>query len=156
MFLSSLLVSLGLHINLSKYELHLTQHFPFLGLCQDTVDMSVSLPSDKLAEILQLSHSLFQRQPVTVNQTMSLLATPIFCASGHAQHCQLCQMVSVAAEFCSLLIISSLCGYYYRCYTQSLDISFFMVLCVLNPLVEPGQVLCGRFISPCKNSRLLY
>ena len=42
---------LGLHINFSKSDLHLSQTFCFLGLCWDTVHMSVSLPSDKLADI---------------------------------------------------------------------------------------------------------
>ena len=45
--LHSLLVQLGLYINFSKSDLHLTQIFCFLGLCWDTVHMSVSLPPDK-------------------------------------------------------------------------------------------------------------
>ena len=47
LFLCSLLVHLGLHINFSKSDLHLSQSFTFLGLCWDTVCMSVSLPPDK-------------------------------------------------------------------------------------------------------------
>ena len=50
-FLCSLLVCPGLHINFSKSDLHLSQTFCFLGLCWDTVHMSVSLPPDKLADI---------------------------------------------------------------------------------------------------------
>ena len=61
-FLCSLLVGLGLHINFSKSDLHLTQTFCFLGLCWDTVHMSVSLPPDKLAHIQQLALSLLQSQ----------------------------------------------------------------------------------------------
>ena len=38
------------------------------------------IPSDKLLEILQLSHSLFEIQPVTVQQAMSLLGKANFCA----------------------------------------------------------------------------
>ena len=53
LFLCSLLVCLGLHINLSKSDLHLSQTFCFLGLCWDTVHMSVSLPPAKLADIQQ-------------------------------------------------------------------------------------------------------
>ena len=53
-FLCSLLVQLGLHINFSKFDLYLTQTFCFLGLCWDPVQMSVSLPPDKLADF----HSL--------------------------------------------------------------------------------------------------
>ena len=57
-FLCSLLVRLGLHINFSKSDLHLSQTFTFLGLCWDTICMSVSLPPDKLADIQQLALSL--------------------------------------------------------------------------------------------------
>ena len=59
-FLCSLLVHLGLHINFSKSDLCLSQTFTFLGLCWDTICMSVSLPPDKLADIQQLSLSLLQ------------------------------------------------------------------------------------------------
>ena len=55
LFLCSLLIRLGLHINFSKSDLHLSQSFTFLGLCWDTVCMLVSLPLDKLAEIQQLA-----------------------------------------------------------------------------------------------------
>ena len=51
LFLCSLLVCLGLHINFSKSDLCLSQSFTFLGLCWDTLHMSVSLPPDKLADI---------------------------------------------------------------------------------------------------------
>ena len=57
-FLCSLLVCPGLHINFLKSDLCLTQTFCFLGLCLDTVCMSVSLPPDKLADIQQLALSL--------------------------------------------------------------------------------------------------
>ena len=60
LFLCSLLICLGLHINFSKSDLHLSQTFTFLGLCWDTVCMSVSLPPDKLADIQQLALSLLQ------------------------------------------------------------------------------------------------
>ena len=48
-FLCSLLVCLGLHINFSKCDLHLT--LTLVGLCWDTVHMLVSFPPDKLADI---------------------------------------------------------------------------------------------------------
>ena len=60
LFLCSLLVHLGLCINFSKSKLCLSQTFTFLGLCWDTVCMSVSLPPDKLADIQQLALSLLQ------------------------------------------------------------------------------------------------
>ena len=47
-FLCSLLVRIWICINLSKSDIFLTQTFCFLGLCWDTVHMSVSLPPDKL------------------------------------------------------------------------------------------------------------
>ena len=50
-FLCSLLVRLGLHINFFNSDLCLTQAFCFLGLCWDTVHMSVSFPLDRLADI---------------------------------------------------------------------------------------------------------
>ena len=58
LFLFSLLVHLGLHINFSKSDLCLSQTFTFLGLCWGTVCMSVSLPPDKLVDIQQLALSL--------------------------------------------------------------------------------------------------
>ena len=51
LFLCSLLVHHGLHINFSKSDLCLSQSFTLLGSCWDTVCMSVSLPPDKLADI---------------------------------------------------------------------------------------------------------
>ena len=71
LFLCSLLVHLGLHINYSKSDLCLPQNFSFLGLCWDTVHMSVSLPPDKLADIQQLALSLLQTPHVTVCQVMT-------------------------------------------------------------------------------------
>ena len=47
LFLCSLLVCLGLHINFCKSDLCLSQIFYFLGLCWDTVHMLVSLPPAK-------------------------------------------------------------------------------------------------------------
>ena len=55
LFLCSLLVQLGLHINFATSDFCLSQTFTFLGLCWDTVHMSVSLPPDKLADIQQLA-----------------------------------------------------------------------------------------------------
>ena len=83
-FLCSLLVRLGLHINFPTSDLHLTQTFCFLGLCWDTVCMSVSLPPDKLADIQQLALSLLQSQHVTVCWVMSFLGKANFCTDGHS------------------------------------------------------------------------
>ena len=62
LFLCSLLVRIGLHINFSKSDLCLTQTFCFLGLCWDTVCMSASLALDKLVDIQQIALSLLQSQ----------------------------------------------------------------------------------------------
>ena len=61
-----------------KSDLCLSQTFTFLGLCWDTVHMSVSLPPDKLADIQQLALSLLQTTHVTVHKVMSFLGRPIF------------------------------------------------------------------------------
>ena len=73
LFLCSLLVCLGLHINFSMSDLCLSQTFCFLGLCWDTVHMSVSLPPDNLTDIQQLALSLFQTQHMTVCRVISFL-----------------------------------------------------------------------------------
>ena len=78
LFLCSLLVHLGLHINFSKSDLCLSQTFTFLGLCWDTVCMSVSLPPDKLADIQQLAFSLLWTTHVTVHRVMFFWVRPIF------------------------------------------------------------------------------
>ena len=93
LFLCSLLVRLGLHINLSKSDLHLTQTFCFLRLCWDTVHMSVSLPPNKLADIQQLALSLLQSQYVTVYRIMSFLGKANFCTNGHSQLWCLCHVI---------------------------------------------------------------
>ena len=85
LFLCSLLVHLGLHINFSKSDLCLSQSFTFLGLCWDTVSMSVSLLPDKLADIQQLALSLLCTPHVTVQKVMSFLCSANFCTNGHSQ-----------------------------------------------------------------------
>ena len=93
LFLCSLLVRLGLHINFSKSDLHLSQSFTFLGLCWDTVCMSVSLTLDKLADIQQLALALLQTPHVTVRKVMSFLGKANFCTNGHSQLRCLCRVI---------------------------------------------------------------
>ena len=93
LFLCSLLVHLGLHINFSKLDLHLSQSFTLLGLCWDTVCMSVSLPPDKLADIQQLALSLLHTPHVTVCKVMSFLGKANFCTNGHSQLQHLCRVI---------------------------------------------------------------
>ena len=93
LFLCSLLVHLGLHINFSKSDLCLSPAFTFLGLCWDTVCMSVSLPRDKLTDIQQLALSLLQTPHVTVGKVMSFLGKANFCTNGHSQLCCLCCVI---------------------------------------------------------------
>ena len=93
LFLWSLLVHLGLHIKFSKLDLCLSQSFTFLGLCWDTVHMSVSLPSDKLADIQQLALLLLHTPHVTVCKVMSFLGKANFCTNGHSQLQHLCHVI---------------------------------------------------------------
>ena len=90
LFLCSLLVQFELHINFSKSDLCLIQTFCFLGLCWDTVHMSVSLPPDNLTDIQQLALSLLQTQFVTICRVMSILGKANFCTNGHSQLWRLC------------------------------------------------------------------
>ena len=69
------------------------QQLSFWGLCWNTIDMFISLPSDKLIETQQLAHALLQRQPVTVHQVMSLLGKTTLCAIEHAHLCWLCHVI---------------------------------------------------------------
>ena len=95
LFLCSLFVCLGLHINFSKSDLHLSQTFSFFGLCWDTVCMLVSLPPDKLTDIQQLALSLLWTPHVTVRKVMSFLGKANFCTNGHLQlHCLCCVIQS--------------------------------------------------------------
>ena len=84
---------MGLHINFSKSDLCLSQTFTFLGLCWDTVCMSVSLPSDKLADTQQLAISLLQTTHATVHRVMSFLGKANFCTIGHLQLHHLCHVI---------------------------------------------------------------
>ena len=77
-FLCLLLVFLELHINFSKSELCLMQQFSFLRLCWDTVDMSVSPPSDKLIEIQWLVHDFYRDNPLQSIRLCPFWARPPF------------------------------------------------------------------------------
>ena len=55
--------------------------------------MSVSLPLDKLADILQLALSLLQCQNVTVHRVMSFLGKANFYTSGCCQLWHLCHVI---------------------------------------------------------------
>ena len=57
-------------MNFSKCEIHFTQHFYLMGLCWNTANISLKLPSDKPLEAQQLGHSLLQTQPVTIHHVM--------------------------------------------------------------------------------------
>ena len=62
----------------------------FLELGWDTVHMSVSLPSDKVADIQQLVLSLLQNQPVTVHWVMSFLGKATFFVPVDTPNCKDC------------------------------------------------------------------
>ena len=92
-FLCSLLVRLGLYINFSKSDLCHTQPFYFLGLCWETVCLSVSLPPDKLVDIQQLALSLLQSQHLKVHRVMSFLGKANFCNNGDSYLWHLCCVI---------------------------------------------------------------
>ena len=85
-----------------KSDLCLSQTFCFLGLCWDTVQMSVSLPPDKLADIQQLALSLLLSQHDTVHRVMSFLGKANFCTNGHSQLQCLCHVIQ---STCYMFII---------------------------------------------------
>ena len=175
-FFCSTLVHPGLCIKHSKSELWFNEHFWFLALFWDTVDMFVSLPSDKCLEIWQLAHSFLQTQPVTVWQVMSFYKTN-FCTSRYTQQCQLlcviqriCWMFVILrlTYFIFFLFLSpfQLCISVRNCFNKRPVSLEFFLLDVVNTrnatsnhrtvifeilgyhslLVEPGQILCIRFI----------
>ena len=91
-FLCCILVCLGLHNNFPS--LNSISHRSFLfGPTLEKVDMSVSLPSDRLTEIQQFAHALSHRHPVTVHQVISFLCKTILYSNGHAQLHWLCQVI---------------------------------------------------------------
>ena len=73
-FFCYLLVHLGLHINF--FQVWTLPHAA--SVFRVAVDMSVSLPSDKLIKIQQLVHALFLRQPLTVHPVCPLWARTAF------------------------------------------------------------------------------
>ena len=153
LFLCSLLVCLGLHINFSKSDLCLSQSFTFLGLCWDTVHMSVSLPPDKLADIQQLALSLLHTPHVTVHKVMSFLGKANFCINGHSLLRRLCRviqcdMLSVyhSPTHCFLVFIFLLCPYinwtgWLTCNKVLFHCNFhfwmWSLLLMLHPLIGP-------------------
>ena len=68
-------------------------NFLFLGLCWDTMDINVSLLSDKCLEMQHLAPGLLLRQPITVHMVMSFHGKTTFCANRHAQLCQLYHVI---------------------------------------------------------------
>ena len=70
-----------------------SQSLTFLGLCWDTVHMSVSLPPDKLADIQQLALSFLCTPNITVCQVTSFLGKANFCTNGHSQLQCLCCVI---------------------------------------------------------------
>ena len=92
-FLWSLLVTFRLHISFSKYDLHLTQWFYFLGLSLGTVDMSVYLPSDKTPWDIAAGTFMLQTQPLMVCPGHVLIGQDPFLCHGYMQFCQLCLVI---------------------------------------------------------------
>ena len=84
---------LELHINFSKFELHLTQQPFILDLCWDALHMFVSLPSDKLTEIQQLA------QASLIRQTYSLSGYVLFGAQTSFVPVVMCSFTGCAILF---------------------------------------------------------
>ena len=140
-------------MNFSKSAICLSQTFCFLGLCWDTVHMSVSLPCDKLADIQQLALSLLQTPHVTVCRVMSFLGEANICTNGHSQLQHLgcviqSGMLSVYLSPTQLFLhvhfsLSSLCQLEWLAHLQQsavpLQFPFLMWLLLLmpHPLIGP-------------------
>ena len=120
----------------------------FIGLCWDTVDMSIYLPSNKCLEIQQLGHSLLQSEPVTVCQVWSPFGMTNFLSLNihnfsthwmyiilhltyfvfHFSSASTSENVSVATESSSLAISYSWWGNYYGS-THNHWTSYFQGFC---------------------------
>ena len=112
--------------------------------------MSVSLPSDKLLEILKLAHSLLQRQPVAVHQDMSFLGKTAFCAYGHAQLFQLgcviqCDVLNVYHSPAHLFVYFTFLFQHSTSFRDCLNCSIVQSLCNFLFLM---WVLLHPFIGP--------
>ena len=177
--LCSLLVCLGLHIIFSKLDLCLSLSFTFLGLCWDTVHMSVSLPPDKLADFQQLALSLLQTLYVTVCRVMSSLGKAKFYTAGHSHLLHLCcviqsgilgvyhsptQLFSCVHFLFPLSFNWNSWLYYSKVLSIAISTSWcgHCYWCYTHPLiglpyqlVVPGQVPCLGLILPCRNFWLL-
>ena len=71
-WLYDLLVSLGFLINHRKSELIPTQHFTYLGLAWNTVDLTVSLTEERVLKIRKKAQLVFDSQVVTCRQAAAL------------------------------------------------------------------------------------
>ena len=158
--------------------------FTFLGLCWDTVCMSVSLPPDKLADIQQLALSLLHTPHVTVHKVMSFLGKANFCTNGHShfQHlyCVIqsdmlsvyhsptqlfsCVLFPLYVNWNGCLTYNKLlfhCTFHFLMWSLLLMLHpligpfIFRDLGYLYQLVVPGQVPCLGLILPCRNFRLI-
>ena len=108
-------------------SLHSLSRSSFLGLCLNRVDMSSSLPSDKLIEIHQLAHALLLKLPILEETTLCTNTNLLFL------------MWLFLLMLCSIIrpFIFRFLGFPYL-------------------IMAPILVLCTRCILPCNNSRLLH
>ena len=82
----SLLESLGFTINSEKSQLVPTWQIRFLDFIVDLVAMKLSLPEDKLQQLVQMSQSLLSQQTVSLRTrfsttgatTLAVLPTPLW------------------------------------------------------------------------------
>ena len=82
LFCALLLDHLGICINSSKSESHLTQHFCFLGIFWHVVDMTVSLPTNAFRDAMVGFPSVANTACFSPSGH-AFLGNASFCASGH-------------------------------------------------------------------------
>ena len=120
----SLLVCLGLHINISKSALHLIQCFCCLDLFCVIADMSIFLPTDKLLKILAVGN--FSK----VDYTCSSTSGHLFFRQGQF----LCQ------QMCTNLFLVS-CDLEWHIMYISLSHSFILFFSLFQLLINFGKCI---------------
>ena len=88
----SLLESLGFIINKEKSVLHPTQTFIFLGFIICSVNMTLTLPPDKVTKLRSQRHQLLTKEKVTLHSVARILGTLDFfrlaTSAGSTSHSQ--------------------------------------------------------------------
>ena len=169
----------------SESDLHLTQTFLFLWICWDIINMSVSLPPDKLADIQHLALSLLHIMLLSVRPCLFRygqflcqwpLSTVVIVTCHSEWYVGCLSFSSSIIFFCTIFcfifastwvvilfrtepssfaLSTSPCGYFYRMPHPIIGPFIFRILDCHYWLVDPGLGLCVRLILPCRNFRQL-